>query len=111
MLTLLITVLALFPPHVPLVSMGIASYYTSKECPHLTASGEKLNDRAFTCATKFGKNGDMFLVCSKERAIIVRNNDHGPHVKGRVIDLTKAAMEQLDPEKRGLIAVRIYKLN
>ncbi len=38
--------------------------------------------------------------------MVVRVNDRGPHIKGRIIDLSRAAMTQLDGIDSGIIKVK-----
>lgn len=44
---------------------------------------------------------------ANHRSVIVRINDRGPFVKGRVIDLSRAAAEELEMIKSGLAEVKI----
>jgi rare lipoprotein A len=92
------------------VAEGVASYYTVHSSGQRTASGETLRDGEFTCAMLDGHFGEYFLVVADNgRSVVCRLNDRGPFVKGRVIDLSKAAMKELDP-KRGLLDVKVYRL-
>ena len=76
----------------------------------MTASGERLRDEAFTCAMLDGVFGDYYLVVAENgKSVVCRLNDRGPYVKGRVIDLTKAAMRELH-SKAGLVRVKVYHL-
>lgn len=90
---------------------GIASYYTVSQSGTITASGEILKDSDYTCALPFGEFGDYYLIVSEAtgRAVICKLTDRGPFVKGRVVDLSKAAMRALD-KKNGLIKVKVYHL-
>lgn len=89
---------------------GVASYYTVRETSGITASGEPFRDRALTCAMRRGKFGKYFLVVADNgKAVVCRLNDRGPHVRNRVIDLSRAAMRKLD-SRAGLIRVRVYAL-
>ena len=45
------------------------------------------------------------------QAVVVRVNDRGPFVKNRVIDLSKAAAEEIGMLDRGVKSVEIYKLD
>ena len=91
-------------------STGKASWY-SRRCNHgfVTASGERLNDRAMTAAHKSFPFGTLVKVINLEsgETIVVRINDRGPYRRGRVIDLTKGAFAQLAPVKKGVIKVRV----
>jgi rare lipoprotein A len=73
---------------------GRASWYalTSK-----TASGERMNPSAMTAAHRSLPFGSKIRVTNKRngRAVVVRINDRGPFVRGRVVDLSKAAASSL----------------
>ncbi len=87
---------------------GVASYYTIASSSHLTASGEPMRDDLKTCAMLEGEFGEYFLVVAENgRSVVCRLNDRGPYVKGRVIDLSKAAMRDLGG---GLANVKVYRL-
>lgn len=89
------------------VATGVASYYSTRESGHITASGEKLNNKQHTCAMLQGNFGDYYnVVADNGKSVRVRLTDRGPYVKGRVIDLSKAAMKELT--NGGLIKVKVY---
>ena len=89
---------------------GVASYYTVASSSTLTASGETMDDSALTCAMLEGEFGDYFLVVADNgRSVVVKLNDRGPYIDGRVIDLSEAAIRQLHPT-HGLLNVKIYRL-
>ena len=73
---------------------GSASWYalTSK-----TASGERMNPAAMTAAHRSLPFGSKIRVTNQRngKSVIVRINDRGPFIKGRVIDLSKAAAHRL----------------
>jgi len=99
----------LFGPPVPVVE-GMASYYT-RESGTTTASGEAFDENALTCAMREGTFGGLYLVVTEDgRSVVCRLNDRGPHVRGRVIDLSKGAMERLGATEEGLVRVRVYRL-
>lgn len=92
------------------VAQGVASYYTIESSGSRTASGETMCDEQFTCAMRTGKFGDYVLVVADNgKSVICRINDRGPYVKGRVIDLSEAAMRKLS-RKAGLLNVTVYNL-
>jgi rare lipoprotein A len=68
---------------------GIASVYSDKD----TASGERMNPKAMTAAHRTLPFGTKVTVInhSNGRSKVVRINDRGPFVRGRVIDLSPAA--------------------
>ena len=89
---------------------GTASYYTVASSSNVTASGERMDDNEFTCALREGEFGDYYLfVASNGNSVVCRLNDRGPFVKGRVADLSHAAIRQLDASA-DLVRVRIYHL-
>lgn len=73
---------------------GRASWYalTSR-----TASGEMMNPAKLTAAHKTLPFGTKLKVTNKKngRSVVVRINDRGPFIKGRIIDLSKAAASQI----------------
>ena len=74
---------------------GMASYYATKGDGYAgrrTASGERASSGALTAAHKSLPFGTMVRVTNSRnnRSVVVRINDRGPFVRGRVIDLTPA---------------------
>jgi rare lipoprotein A len=89
---------------------GVASYYTVGSSSHVTASGERFRDDMLTCAMRDGEFGGYYLIAADNgKSVICRLNDRGPYVKGRVIDLSKAAMRALDANA-GMVKVRVFPL-
>ncbi len=89
---------------------GSASWYS---LPGLkTASGEKMNPSAMTAAHRNFRFGTKLRVTNKRngRSVIVRVNDRGPFIRGRVIDLSKAAAARLGYVRRGHTPVCIQKI-
>lgn len=88
---------------------GIASYYADRFHGRLTASGERYDRNAFTCAHRTAPFGTRLRVTVVEsgRSVVVRVNDRGPFVKGRVVDLSLAAARALGMLERGLARVRV----
>ncbi len=93
------------------VMEGVASYYTVASSSNLTASREPMIDEAFTCAMRSGTFGSYYRVSiDNGRSVICRLNDRGPYIDGRIIDLSEAAMRQLDPGlEQGILDVRIER--
>lgn len=78
----------------------IASWYDCAkpgECSRhkITASGERFNPNAMTAAHKTLPFGTMVRVTYKGRSVIVRINDRGPFIRGRSIDLSRAAARKI----------------
>lgn len=73
---------------------GSASWYALTS---ITASGERMNPAAMTAAHRTLPFGSQVRVTNQRngRSVIVRINDRGPFIKGRVIDLSKAAARKL----------------
>lgn len=76
-----------------LAQAGTASVYGGGFCRKGTANGEHLNCRALTAAHRFLPFGTLVRVsCARtHRSVVVRINDRGPFVRGRIIDLSPAA--------------------
>ena len=79
---------------------GGASWYALHS---RTASGERMNPAAMTAAHRTLPFGTRVKVTNQRngRSVIVRINDRGPFIKGRVIDLSKAAANRLGFIARG----------
>ena len=79
---------------------GGASWYalTSR-----TASGERMNPDAMTAAHKSLPFGTKVRVTDETsgNSVVVTINDRGPFVKGRIIDLSRAAAGQLGFRNKG----------
>jgi rare lipoprotein A len=75
--------------HHPGGMSGIASVYSGGR----TANGEHASAGKLTAAHRFLPFGTLVKVTNRhsQRSVIVRVNDRGPFVRGRVIDLTPAA--------------------
>ncbi|MND97557.1 RlpA-like protein precursor [compost metagenome] len=48
---------------------------------------------------------------NNERSVVVRINDRGPHTRGRLIDLSRAAAEKLGMIRSGTARVRVQSLS
>jgi rare lipoprotein A len=69
---------------------GMASFY-GNESGSKTASGQRFNQNAMTCAHRSLPFGTKLRVTHGDRSVIVTVNDRGPFVRGRVLDLSTAA--------------------
>ena len=69
---------------------GMASFY-GNESGSKTASGQRFNQEALTCAHRSLPFGTKLRVTHGGRSVIVTVNDRGPFVRGRVLDLSTAA--------------------
>jgi len=88
---------------------GTASYYAKRFHNRKTASGERFNNRAMTAAHRTLPFGTEVIVknINSGKSVKVRINDRGPFVKGRVIDLSRAAFSQIANLEDGLAKVEI----
>ena len=89
---------------------GIASYYKSGR---VTANGERFNPNGLTAAHRWLKFGTKVRVTNLRngRSVIVRINDRGPFVGGRIIDLTYGAALAVGMHGSGLAKVQVAILN
>lgn len=88
---------------------GKASYYSDRFHGRTTASGEYYFTDSLTAAHQTLPFGSIVKVTNikNERSVVVRINDRGPFIKGRIIDLSKRAMQQLKGLEAGIIEVKI----
>lgn len=87
--------------------IGEASYYADKFVGRKTANGEIYNHNQFTAAHKtlpFGSKVRVFNT-RNGKEVVVKINDRGPFVSGRVIDLSKSAASELGIISSGLTEV------
>lgn len=91
---------------------GGASWYGSSFQGHKTASGERYDANAMTAAHLSLPFGTKVRVVSPDTgaSVIVRINDRGPHARGRIIDLSKAAAQKLGIVSTGVAKVYLYLL-
>ena len=91
---------------------GHASFYGGRLHGSMTASGERFDQYAFTAAHKKLPLGSIVRVTnpSNGKSTIVRINDRGPYVKGRVIDLSAASFKTIENPKLGVIKNVIIEL-
>jgi rare lipoprotein A len=96
----------------PRVETGLASFYADRFHGRPTASGQPYDWAALTCAHRTAPFGARLRVTDLEggRSVVVTVNDRGPHVAGRVVDLSRAAAERLGMLGRGLVRVRVERL-
>jgi rare lipoprotein A len=99
---------SLYDPKPIHVQTGIASWYRD----HRTASGERFNVNAMAAAHRTLPFGSKVRVIDLRtgHSVIVRINDRGPYIRGRIIDLTVGAARELGTYHRGIVRVRIEVL-
>lgn len=88
---------------------GIASYYARSATGARTANGERVHHDSLTCAHRTHPFGTRLKVScpATGRTVIVRVNDRGPFVRGRIIDLSWGAARQLGIIALGLAQVTV----
>jgi rare lipoprotein A len=88
---------------------GFASYYGSEFHGRRTASGEIYDMNAMTAAHRMLPFGTMVEVENVEngREVIVRINDRGPFVPGRILDLSREAALRLGMMQTGTARVNL----
>jgi len=69
---------------------GIASFY-GNESGSKTASGQRFNQEALTCAHRSLPFGTKLRVTHGGRSVVVTVTDRGPYIRGRVLDLSTGA--------------------
>jgi rare lipoprotein A len=92
---------------------GEASYYAIKYQGRKTASGELFDQKAMTAAHKrlpFGSKAKVTNIANG-KSIVVRVDDRGPFVRGRIIDLSKSAFQRIGNTRSGVIKVEIEVLH
>jgi len=95
---------AAIPTHT--ASAGLASFYTEGQ---ETASGEKFDPHELTAAhptLPFGTRLQVTNVATG-RSVMVRVNDRGPYVKGRVVDVSYSAAQALGMVHAGVANVKV----
>lgn len=122
-LSLVLSFLLVISSHAQPIQTGTASYYTRESCKRegtsgiYTASGERYNENALTCAMRSRGFGKYYRVTNlaNSKSVIVRHNDFGPskklHNAGRIIDLSKAAFAKIANLKQGVIPIEIEVVN
>jgi len=94
------------------VEQGIASWYGADVHGGRTATGETYDMNAMTGAHPTLPLPAWVRVTNLEngRSVVVRLNDRGPFARGRIIDLSRAAAEQLDMIRTGTARVEVQSL-
>ncbi|MDB6036033.1 MAG: rare lipoprotein [Verrucomicrobiales bacterium] len=88
---------------------GRASYYGA-ESGNRTANGEHFTGRGMTAAHRSMPFGTKLRVTYRGRSVVVRINDRGPYIKGRFLDLSRAAAAKLGMIPAGVARVCVERL-
>lgn len=88
---------------------GKASYYSKRATGARTASGERLHHDSLTCAHRSYPFGTMLKVTnlSNNKTVVVKVTDRGPYGRGRIIDLSWAAAQELGMLAQGVASVKV----
>ncbi len=103
----------LYPhPSPEFYEVGIASWYGPKFHGRMTANGELYDMYSFTAAHRTLPFGTVVKVVdlSTGKSVVVRINDRGPFIPGRIIDLSYAAASELGIVGRGTAEVGLIIL-
>jgi peptidoglycan lytic transglycosylase len=89
--------------------VGLASYYGPGFHGRPTASGEVFNMYELVAAHRTLPLGTVARVTNLRngRSVVVRINDRGPYIRGRILDLSKEAARALAFVRDGTARVRI----
>lgn len=100
-----LTVIVPKPTRWKFCQSGIASWYRDRR----TASGERFNPHDFSAAHRTLPFGTLVRITTVRtgRSCVVRINDRGPFVRGRIIDVSPAAANMLGLNTSGIAKVNI----
>jgi rare lipoprotein A len=92
---------------------GIASYYGKKFHGRKTANGERFSMWGLTAAHKTIPFDSKVRVTNLDngKSVVVRINDFGPHLKGRIIDLSRGAAAKIGMIETGTARVKVEVLS
>ncbi|WP_245806179.1 septal ring lytic transglycosylase RlpA family protein [Erythrobacter donghaensis] len=90
-------------PQETVLGRGSASYYAAKFDGRRTASGERFSNAGMTAAHRTLPFGTLVRVTNvaNGQSVVVRITDRGPFTRGRLIDVSRAAAEELGLVQRG----------
>lgn len=89
------------------VATGVVSWYGDKFHGRKTASGEVYDKNELTAAHKTLPFGTKIRVTNIKngKSVVVEINDRGPYAKARVLDLSKAAFNEIGHVNSGIMQV------
>ena len=98
-----------FSSHALAESQVWASYYAKKYVGRPTASGERYDPKALTAAHPTLPLGSTVEVrrWTDGATVVVRINDRGPFTHSRVMDLSKAAAQEIEMIRSGTATVKL----
>jgi len=88
---------------------GIASWYGKDFHGRKTANGEIYDMYKYTAAHKFLPLGSHVKVTNlkNQRSVVLRVNDRGPFIKGRILDLSYTGARELDIVEAGIAPIKL----
>ena len=91
---------------------GLASYYGHQFHGRTTANGETYDENKLSAAHRTLAVGTRVRVTNLQngRVVVLRINDRGPFVDGRIIDVSSRAAQDLDFVTEGVVKVRVEVL-
>ena len=89
--------------------IGIASWYGVPHHGRKTASGERYNMHGLSAAHRKIKLGTKVKVTNlkNQKSVIVKINDRGPYVRGRILDLSLGAKKVLAMDGTTKVSIKI----
>lgn len=95
------------------VEVGFASYYGREFQGRRTANGERYDATELTAAHRSLPFGTLLRIThlGNGREVVLRVNDRGPHVRGRLVDVSLRAARELGFVRDGLARVRVEVLD
>ncbi len=92
---------------------GKATFYSKRASGARTANGERLHHDSMTCAHRSYPFGTLLRVTNtmNGKEVVVRVNDRGPFIKGRIIDLSWGAAKAIGMLTAGVAPVLVEELD
>jgi len=105
--------IAAAPQCVPFVQQGVASWYGPTHHGRQTASGVRFDMNGLTAAHRTLPLGTEIEVenMNNGKKVEVTVNDRGPYVRGRILDLSRAAAQRLGFTHHGTVQVRLTTIS
>lgn len=95
------------------VQKGRASYYSKRATGTRTSNGERLHHDSLTCAHRTYPFGTLLKVTNPAngKSVVVRVTDRGPFHRGRIIDLSYRAANEIGMLAKGVAMVVVEPYN
>lgn len=98
-----------FATILPAQERGKATYYSRRMTGARMSNGERLHHDSLTCAHRTYPMGTMLKVVNvtNGKSVVVRVTDRGPFVRGRIIDLSYRAANEIGMLQQGVAPVEV----